>query len=123
MNEYIEVLKKYAIFSGRAPRKEYWMYILINIFVSILVGIVGGLIHFGSLFWLYSVAILIPSLAVGVRRLHDSGHSGWWMLIFLIPFIGTIVLVIFFVLDSQPGENVYGPNPKGVGAPMGSKSA
>ena len=66
----------------------------------------------GLLTTLYSLAILIPSIAVGVRRLHDTGRSGWWLLIGLIPVLGSIVLIVFFVLDSEPGENAYGANPK-----------
>jgi len=113
MNWYLEVLKKYAVFNGRARRKEYWMFFLINLiitcvlyFIEILAGgpgVVGGL---------YELAVLLPYIAVGVRRLHDTNRSGWWLLIGLIPVIGTIVLIVFLVQDSQPGENQYGPNPK-----------
>ena len=68
----------------------------------------------GVLVSLYALVLLLPSLAVGARRLHDTGRSGWWLLIGLVPLIGSIVLIIFFVLDSQPGDNPYGPNPKGM---------
>lgn len=119
MNWYIEAFKKYAVFDGRARRKEYWMFILFNcIIVSVLAVAVGEIYEStGSLFALsvlYSFAVLIPSLAVSVRRLHDTGRSGWWLLIYFVPFMGFIVLLIFAVLDSQAGENQYGPNPKGV---------
>lgn len=114
MNWYLDVLKKYAVFEGRARRKELWMFVLFNAIVlialSLVEAIVGGP---GILSGLYSLAVLIPSLAVGARRLHDTGRSGWWQLIALVPFIGTIVLIVFFVADSQPGTNQYGPNPKG----------
>ena len=119
MNYYLEVLKKYAVFSGRARRKEYWMFFLFNLIITIVLAIIDNLIGtfspqsgVGLLEGLYSLAVLLPSIAVTVRRLHDTGRSGWWILIGLIPIIGGIVLLIFMVLDSQPGENKYGPNPK-----------
>ena len=120
MNWYIEVLKKYTEFSGRARRKEYWYFALFNIIVSfIFIGIdfmfgtfnsEGG---FGVFNTIYSLSVLLPAIGVGIRRFHDIGKSGWWLLIGFIPLIGAIVLIIFFVKDSQPGENQYGPNPKG----------
>ena len=119
MSWYLEVLKKYAVFSGRARRMEYWMFILVNIIISVVLVIIDSLIGtiirqggFGLLQGLYSLAVLIPTLAVTVRRLHDTGRTGWWILIGLIPVIGNIVLLIFLVLDSEPGANEYGPNPK-----------
>ena len=119
MSWYLEALKKYAVFSGRARRKEYWMFILINIVIAIvliaidyLIGTFDPQTGAGVLQGLYSLAVLIPSLAVTVRRLHDTGRTGWWILIGLIPVIGGIVLLIFMVLDSEPGVNEYGPNPK-----------
>ncbi|MCK7594540.1 DUF805 domain-containing protein [Pseudomarimonas salicorniae] len=121
MNWYLEVLKKYAVFSGRARRKEYWMFVLFNIIIAFVLGIIDGVLGLtteggmGILGGLYSLAVLLPSIAVGVRRLHDTGRTGWWLLIAFIPLIGAIVLIVFFVLDSQPGSNEYGPNPKGVG--------
>ena len=119
MSWYLEVLQKYAVFSGRARRKEYWMFFLINLIISIVLIAIDSLIGtfrpqagVGLLQGLYSLAVLIPSLAVTVRRLHDIGRSGWWILIGLIPVIGGIVLLIFALLDSEPGANEYGPNPK-----------
>ncbi len=119
MNWYLEVLKKYAVFSGRARRKEYWMFILFNIIITAVLALIDSLIGtvirqagFGLLQGLYSLAVLLPTLAVTVRRLHDTGRTGWWILIGLIPVIGGIVLLIFMLLDSEPGENQYGPNPK-----------
>jgi uncharacterized membrane protein YhaH (DUF805 family) len=118
MNWYLAVLKKYAVFSGRAQRKEYWMFFLFNIIIAILLGIIEVVIGISPdadesiLANIYSLAILLPSLAVSVRRLHDIGRSGWWLLIGLIPLIGVIVLFVFAVQDGQPGPNQYGPNPK-----------
>jgi uncharacterized membrane protein YhaH (DUF805 family) len=122
MNWYVGVLKKYAEFSGRARRMEYWMFVLFNIIISIVLSVVDALAGLrlesgqGILGTLYALAVLIPSIAVGVRRLHDTGRSGFWILIGLIPCIGAIVLIVFMIQDSQPGANEYGPNPKGVGA-------
>jgi len=119
MNWYLDVLKKYAVFGGRARRKEYWYFVLFNILISVLLGIIdivtgsfspeAGL---GLLSGLYALAILIPGIAVSVRRLHDSGKSGWWLLIGIVPLVGAIVLLVFMVQDSLPGENQYGLNPK-----------
>ncbi|MBR1547445.1 MAG: DUF805 domain-containing protein [Prevotella sp.] len=99
------VLGNYVNFSGRARRSEYWWWVLFNILwcwipiVNILLGL----------------AFFLPSLAVAIRRLHDTGRSGWWILLGLIPVIGGLVLLIFYCTDSQLGENQYGPNPKGIG--------
>lgn len=119
MNWFLSALKKYATFTGRAQRAEYWYFILFYTLIftglSIIDAITGSFsteAGMGLLGSLYSLAILIPSLAVGVRRLHDTGRSGWWLLIGFIPLIGAIVLLIFFVQDSVPSENSYGPNPK-----------
>jgi len=116
---YLEVLKKYAVFGGRARRKEYWYFTLFTVIVSILFSVIDAVIGtsniylgLGLLSGIYTLAVLIPSIAVSFRRLHDIGRSGWWILIALIPLIGVIVLLIFAIQDSQPGENQYGPNPK-----------
>ena len=118
MNWYLEVLRKYAVFDGRARRTEFWFFFLYNCIIGLvlssieaIVGItsIAGASIFGSL---YMLAVFIPYLAVGVRRLHDTGRSGWWMLIYIVPLIGAIVLLVFFVQDSQDGHNQYGPNPK-----------
>jgi uncharacterized membrane protein YhaH (DUF805 family) len=113
MNWYLDVLKKYAVFSGRARRTEYWMFLLVNLVIAFVLGIIEVMIGTGGILAaIYSLAVLIPSIAVTVRRLHDTGRAGWWILIVLIPAIGAIVLLIFMVLDSQAGSNEYGPNPK-----------
>ena len=119
MNYYLKVLKQYADFNGRARRKEYWIYNIIN-------SIIGGLLFFldymlgttidgldlGFLYIVYALLVFIPGVAVAVRRLHDVGKSGWMLLIALIPLIGVIWLLVLYLTDSNPGENKYGPNPK-----------
>ena len=118
MKWYIEVMRKYAVFSGRARRQEYWMFVLFNVIIAVVLSIIEGMADSDSegsrstLTTLYVLAVLIPSLAVGVRRLHDTGRSGWWMLIGVIPIVGAIVLLIFIIQDSQLMDNQYGPNPK-----------
>ena len=113
MNWYLDVLKKYTVFSGRAQRAEYWYFILFNIIISLVLGFMDGLLGTGGVLGgIYLLAVLLPSIAVGIRRLHDTDRSGWWLLIGLIPLVG-LVLLVFMVLDSTPGENQYGSNPKG----------
>ncbi|UGY90294.1 DUF805 domain-containing protein [Streptomyces gobiensis] len=114
MHWYVDVLKKYAVFNGRARRQEYWMFALISLVISIVLTIVDAVLGTGFIVGLYSLAVLLPSLAVGVRRLHDTDRSGWWLLIALIPLVGVIILLVFLASDSTPQENSYGPNPKQV---------
>ncbi len=116
MNWYLEVLKKYAVFTGRAHRTEYWMFFLFNFIIAIVLGVIDGVLGTAILGLIYSLAVLIPGIAVGVRRLHDTNRTGWWLLIGLVPLIGFIVLIVFFVQDSQEGSNDYGPNPKKSGS-------
>lgn len=117
MNWYIEVLKKYAVFSGRAGRSEYWYFVLFNIIISFAIAVFERLIgsggSMGLLGTVYALAVFLPGLAVSVRRLHDTGRSGWWLLVGIIPLVGLIVLIIFMVEDSHPGTNLYGASPKG----------
>ena len=114
MNWYLGCWKKYVEFSGRARRQEYWMFVLFNILASVAMAVVDGILGTcGALGGLYSLAVLLPSLAVTFRRLHDTDRSGWWLLICLIPLAGAIVFLVFLCLDSQPGANRFGPNPKG----------
>ena len=113
MNYYIECWKKYVEFSGRARRKEYWMFVLFNIIASFVAGVIDGVLGTVMIGSLYSLAALLPVLAVCARRLHDTDRSGWWMLIALIPVVGIIVLLVFMCMDSTPGENRFGANPKG----------
>ncbi|NOU99404.1 DUF805 domain-containing protein [Paenibacillus planticolens] len=113
MDWYLKVLKDYVGFSGRARRKEYWMFVLFNAIVAIILAILEYMLGLKSvLTGIYSLAVLLPSLAVSFRRLHDTGRSAWWILIGLIPVVGSIVLLVFDCLDSEPGDNQYGPNPK-----------
>lgn len=110
---YLAVLKNYVGFSGRARRKEYWMFVLFNVVISFVLGAIGALIDQGSLLGsIYALAVLLPGLAVTVRRLHDTGRAGWWLLISFVPLIGFIVLLVFTAADGEPGDNAYGPNPK-----------
>ncbi|WLD93341.1 DUF805 domain-containing protein [Alkalihalobacillus sp. AL-G] len=113
MQWYLKVIKNYVKFEGRARRKEYWMFVLFNFLISLAVSLIGMAFDADTLLSiLYSLAVLLPSLAVSVRRLHDIGRTGWWILISLVPLIGAIVLLVFNCLDSESTENQYGPNPK-----------
>jgi len=119
MHWYFEPFKKYAVFSGRARRKEYWMFYLFNIVVFFVLGIIEGVFQIKTqsgqsvLGGIYLLVILVPWLAVSVRRIHDTGRSGWWLLVTLIPFGGAIAYLVFMVQSSQQGTNQYGPNPVG----------
>ena len=120
MNYYIDVLKKYAVFNGRARRAEYWFFALFNIIIAIGLGILDAVIFgvatdgaaTGLLGLVYNLAIFLPSIAVSIRRLHDTDRSGWWLLIALVPVIGAIVLLVFMVLEGTQGENRFGEDPK-----------
>ncbi len=119
MSWFIEALKKYAVFSGRSRRKEYWYFVLFVVIISIVLSIIDGLFGTyhrstgaGLLSTIFSLAVLIPSIAVSVRRLHDIDRTGWWVLISLVPLVGWIVLLVFHLQDSTLGTNRYGPNPK-----------
>lgn len=118
MNWWLTCMKKYAVFKGRARRKEYWFFWLFNLIFAIVAVLLDNLLGItsdsgvGVFYALYMLAVLIPMLAVLVRRLHDVGKSGWWFFISLIPLIGSIWLLVLMFTDSQPGENQYGPNPK-----------
>lgn len=121
MQWYLKVIRNYVGFSGRARRTEFWMFALINFLITLVLAFLDGMLGLtnmetgmGLLQGVYSLAVLLPSLAVAVRRLHDTGRSGWWLLIAFIPVVGWIVLLVFYCLDSQPGDNAHGPNPKGV---------
>jgi uncharacterized membrane protein YhaH (DUF805 family) len=108
MNWYLDVLKNYAAFDGRAGREEFWQFTVLNIIISIALFVANN-----ELWAVYAVAILIPSIAVSVRRLHDTDRSGWWVVIVIVP----VFLIVYFYLmlqDSKPGDNQYGFNPKDV---------
>ncbi|GAA5439976.1 DUF805 domain-containing protein [Deinococcus caeni] len=136
MNDYVNAIRNnYANFQGRARRREYWMYTLINSIITFVLAIpisgvlmglamqtdagmdpsaalTGSTLIFAAIYALYALATFIPSLAIAVRRLHDAGFSGW---LYLLNFIGLgIVVLVLCVLDSKPGSNKWGPNPKGV---------
>lgn len=124
MKWYLKCLRQYANFSGRARRKEYWMFYLFNLIFMLGLAFIGGFVGalFGgdeetgmilgySLYLIYALAVIVPGLAVLVRRLHDVGKSGWWILISLIPIIGAIWLLVLLVTDSVE-ENQYGKYPK-----------
>lgn len=137
MKDYVNAItRNYANFSGRARRREYWMFTLINTVILILLQIPllgvtaalgatsetgappalgGATLVFALLLLLYVLAVLVPSIAVTVRRLHDSGKTGWLYLLNLIP-LGSLVVLVFCVMDSEPGTNKWGPNPKGAEA-------
>lgn len=112
-------LKRYAEFSGRSRRKEYWMYFLFTIIVGIVLGGIDGILGLnaglgrtGVLGGLFSLATLIPSIAVAIRRLHDTDRSGWWLLLVFIPILGWIALLVFYCTEGTRGPNAFGPDPK-----------
>ena len=130
MNYLLDVLKKYAVFKGRARRTELWMFILFYLLIVTLLDIIGSVfigigtavnsngllilskIIFPVLISGFYFGTLVPTIAVIVRRLHDTGRSGWWCFIAFVPFIGGIIIFVFCCMDSEPGTNNYGPNPK-----------
>lgn len=119
MNWYLKVIRQYADFSGRARRKEYWMFVLFNLIFAILAFLLDVILakvmetsFFGIFYGLYCLFVSIPGLAVAVRRLHDTGRSGWWILISLIPIIGGIWYFVLMVTEGDQGENQYGESPK-----------
>jgi len=121
MNWYLSVLKNYAGFTGRARRREYWMFGLFNALFLIIAAVLDNIfgttfefLFYGLFYVLYSCAVLVPSLAVCVRRLHDVGKSGLFLFVGLIPLVGAIWLLILACKDGDPGTNAYGPNPKEV---------
>lgn len=114
MSYYLLALKKYAVFSGRATRSEYWYFFLVNFLISMVINVLSifgsqsmeALIFVGIF---YNLFIFIPGLSLCVRRLHDIGKSGWMIFISLIPFIGIIWLIVLLCKKSEPSENQYGP--------------
>ena len=118
MNQFLDVFKKTFVFSGRSRRKEYWLFALDVFIISVVLTIIEMMAGLeiapdvGLLSTIFSLIIFIPSLSVAVRRFHDIGRSGWWLLLVLIPVLGWIALFVFTLLDSQSGSNEYGPNPK-----------
>lgn len=118
MNWYIEVLKKYAVFDGRSRRKEYWFFTLFNmiayiglIFVDVAIGTFDPQSGIGILSTVYILGVILPSIGVLIRRLHDIGRSGWWWLLLFVPIIGPIALFVMTVMESNKESNSFGPNP------------
>lgn len=106
------VFSNYATFSGRARRSEYWYFVLFNLIISLLLSLLGNKFSFFTFIsGIYSLAIIVPSLAVAVRRLHDTGRSGWFFFLSFIP-LANLYLLYLLCVDSEPGDNEYGPNPK-----------
>ena len=121
MNWYLEAFKKYAVFQGRAGRKDYWFFVLFNIIVSMVLGYIDRLTGtfvadtgFGILSAVYTLAVILPGISVSVRRLHDTGRSGWWFLVTIVPVLGFFVFLYFMILESDPGSNKYGALPRSV---------
>jgi len=113
MEWYIGVLRQYAVYTGRARRKEYWMFFLINAIAAVILNVLDVLFSsFGLASLVYSLAVFLPAACVAIRRLHDTGRSGWWLLLCFIPVLGFLVLVFFLVLEGDNGENEYGLDPK-----------
>ncbi|MCP2313810.1 uncharacterized membrane protein YhaH (DUF805 family) [Kitasatospora paracochleata] len=108
---YLAVLKNYAGFSGRARRKEFWMFYLFNLIAVIVLAILDNILGTGFLAVIYLLAVLVPTLAVGTRRLHDTGKSGWLLLLGVVP-VANIILLVFCAMEGQPEDNEYGANPK-----------
>jgi uncharacterized membrane protein YhaH (DUF805 family) len=113
MEYFTDAFKKYADFSGRATRTQYWMYILIASIIYLVLAVVDALLGTFIFAVIYNLGILIPSISIAARRLHDTDRTGWWQLILFIPLIGSIILLVFLVQDSRE-DNEYGPNPKAV---------
>ena len=117
MNWYFNVLRKYADFSGRASRTEFWMFTLVNLIIILILSAVSRFFGWQASLVdnIYNLAVFIPGLAVGVRRLHDTDRTGWWLLIAIIPLVD-LILLVFFVQASQPGANEYGAQASTVAA-------
>jgi uncharacterized membrane protein YhaH (DUF805 family) len=115
VGNYFSVLKKYAVFTGRASRKEFWMFVLVNIIMFVIFGILTKIPILKVLFWivliLYIIAIIIPSIAAGIRRLHDINQSGWPMLLCIIPVVNVIAVFLLCVIEGNQDDNQYGPIP------------
>jgi uncharacterized membrane protein YhaH (DUF805 family) len=118
MKWYLQALRKYAVFEGRARRREYWIFELMNSAIVLALFVLAvtlgkvGYPYFLSLPLFYAVATIIPSLSSSIRRLHDTNRSGWWLLISVLPVVGPLIFLRITVTDSDPGENRFGPNPK-----------
>lgn len=114
MEYFTAALQQYTNFEGRNTRTQYWMFILFYTIFYIVCMVIDGVLGTMFIGLLFSLALLVPSIAAATRRLHDTGRSGWWQLIALIPLLGWIVLVVFLAQDTHPSDNEYGSNPKAV---------
>jgi len=112
MEYFMEAMRRYADFNGRIRRKAFWMFILFYVIFSVVCSVIDGILGTMFIGAIYTLAMLIPVLSATARRLHDTGRSGWWQLLGLIPLIGGIVVLVFCAQDSHEGENDFGPNPK-----------
>jgi uncharacterized membrane protein YhaH (DUF805 family) len=118
VNYYFSAFRKYAVFKGRATRSEYWYFTLFNILAVLGFGLIDQLMGtfnfdagYGPLSAIYTLAMILPGLGVSIRRLHDTGRSGWWFVITIIPIIGLLVFLFFALQDSDPNPNDYGESP------------
>jgi len=115
VDNYFSVLKKYVDFTGRASRKEFWMFVLVNIIISVIFSILTRIPILRVIFWivftLFSLAVLVPSIMLGIRRLHDINLSGWLMLLCLIPVVNVVAIFLLCVIEGNQYDNQYGPVP------------
>ena len=111
INWYVVVMKNYVGFSGRARLAEYWYFLLVNVIVAFLLGVVDGLTGIGILSPLYSLVVLLPGIAVAIRRLHDIDYSGWYVLLGLVPVVGGLILLFLFTRPGTAGANRFGADP------------
>jgi len=106
------VAESYAKFDGRSGRAEFWWFFLANLIVGVVLSLLGqASTFFYIIYVIYGLALIIPSIAVGIRRLHDINRTGWWILIALVPLVGLIVLLVFYATAGDRGTNQYGPEP------------
>ena len=118
MSGYLATLKRWSDFNGRSRRSEYWMFVLFNLIIEVVLSVIDNILGtstgtgVGILAGIFSLVVLIPGIAVTIRRLHDTSRSGWWILIALVPIIGGIWLLVLMVLDSHKESNAWGPSPK-----------
>ena len=113
MISYLSALKSYAVFRGRARRREFWMFTMVNIVVTVALQLV---VRSQVPYLVYSLAVIVPTLAVTVRRLHDTSHSAWWLLIGVVPIVGQVVLFAFLVSRGEDGANQFGQDPRAAAA-------
>jgi uncharacterized membrane protein YhaH (DUF805 family) len=122
MDSFIRTLQQYAVFRGRAPRRDYWFFMLFYLLISSMLMVIDSIIGrfdaragIGLFSGLFTLAMLLPALGVAVRRLHDTGRSGWWLLLGLVPVLGTLVLLVFALQRGTAGPNAHGPDPLATG--------